>query len=178
MGRQWTLKTERTKCSDDEILKQWLELGRFFNFLRVFKLNSHRILSFFTVFSLRPLPYEVLTRLIDEASEGDMSISILTQVSRIMTPDMVINIFVFNWSGNFQRLQSGLCETWTIIFSILIPCTGNNGISSHVYANSAWPLRWNVSTSNWSNHTSYGNRTGPFPSMLRYLMTIFGRIHF
>uniref|UniRef100_A0A8I5MZ01 Phosphorylase b kinase regulatory subunit n=1 Tax=Papio anubis TaxID=9555 RepID=A0A8I5MZ01_PAPAN len=33
----------------------------------------------YMLYTMKPLPYEVLTQLIDEASEGDMSISILTQ---------------------------------------------------------------------------------------------------
>lgn len=72
--------------------------GAFFIFSVDLDLNNYRILSFFTVFFLRPLPYEVLTQLIDEASEGDMSISILTQVSKIRKPNLVTDIlnFVFN----------------------------------------------------------------------------------
>lgn len=34
----------------------------------------------------------MLTQLIDEASEGDISVSILTQVSRIIKPNLVIDV--------------------------------------------------------------------------------------
>jgi hypothetical protein len=62
----------------------WKEL--LFMFSIYLGLSHCRILSLFAVFFLRPLPYEALTQLIDEASEGDMSISILTQVKALYSP--------------------------------------------------------------------------------------------
>ena len=42
-----------------------------------------------------PLPYEALTKLIDEASEGDMSISTLTQVGSVIKPSMATEESMF-----------------------------------------------------------------------------------
>lgn len=117
-----------------------MDLGGAFSIFSVYVgLSSCRILCSFTLFFLRPLPYEVLTQLIDEASEGDISISILTQVSRSIKPNLVIDIltlFSIDLAIDYKTdlVMPGL------FLSISIPCTGNNGISSHVYANSAWPL--------------------------------------
>ena len=116
------------------------------------------------LFFLRPLPYEALTKLIDEASEGDMNISILTQVSGVRKPNPVVDIWTFFSIDHII----GLLRPGPSFLSVFVPCAGNTGLSSHVHANSTWPLCWNVSTSNRADHSSYGDGTGPLPQMLRY----------
>lgn len=71
----------------------WKEL---FDVLNRFRLKD--LQNFVFLFFLRPLPYEALTQLIDEASEGDMNISILTQVSRVIKPNLLIDILKFVYS--------------------------------------------------------------------------------
>lgn len=93
-----------------------------------------------------PIPPDQLAALIDEASDGNISVAILTQVGLVLLTVL-------------RRLH-------LLIYSCLC-AAGDHGVPGHEHPHAAQSVQRDVQAPDRPHHSSHGHRTGSVPQLLR-----------